>query len=211
MRGKLISFEGLDGSGKTITSLTVQELLEKQGKTVKYISFPQYNSSFFGPILKSVLYSTETPVMDVDPKLLTFLFAGDRFEAKEKINEWLDAGYTVIANRYVTSNIAYGMAKSSDEDDFRRFNEKFEYETCGIPKPDLVIYLDTPLEEIKSRLKCKDQDGYEKNFSFLETVRNCYIKLVEQCPEWKNVRTCNDEGQIMEPTEIASIIINKYI
>lgn len=211
MRGKLISFEGLDGSGKTVTSLTVQELLENKGKTVKYISFPQYNSSFFGPILKSVLYSTETPVMDVDPKLLTFLFAGDRFEAKTKINEWLEAGYTVIANRYVTSNIAYGMAKSSDEDEFRRFNEKFEYETCGIPKPDLVIYLDTPLEEIKNRLKCKDQDGYEKNFGFLENVRNCYIKLVEQCSEWKTVQTCNKDGQIMEPSEIASNIISEYL
>ena len=211
MKGKLISFEGLDGSGKTVTSLTVQDLLEKQGKIVKYISFPQYNSSFFGPILKSVLYSTETPVINVDPKLLTFLFAGDRFEAKDKIQEWLDAGYIVIANRYVTSNIAYGMAKSKDEDEFRMFNEKFEYDTCGIPKPDVVIYLDTPLEEVKNRLKCKNQDGYEKDFTFLERVRNCYAKLVQQCPEWKNVQTNNSEGKIMDPVDIASIIIEKYV
>lgn len=211
MKGKLISFEGLDGSGKTVTSLTVQELLEKQGKVVKYISFPQYNSSFFGPILQSVLYSTNTPVVDVDPKLLTFLFAGDRFEAKDKIREWLDAGHIVIANRYVTSNIAYGMAKSENQEEFKTFNEKFEYETCGIPKPDIVIYLDTPLEEIKNRLKCKNQDGYEKDFAFLEKVRNCYIKLVEQCSEWKNVKTNDATGKIMEPTEIASIIIDKYL
>ena len=211
-KGKLISFEGLDGSGKTVTSLTVQEMLEQRGDTVKYISFPQYDNSFFGPILKSVLFSENTPVVDVDPKLLTFLFAGDRFEAKTKIQTWLDQGYTVIANRYVPSNIAYGMAKSKDEEEFQIFNEQFEYDICGIPRPDCVIYLDTPIEIIENRLKSKDQDGYEKNISFLEKVRNCYLKLVKSSKNWKYVETYSvDQQKILDPIDLSQMIISKYL
>ena len=210
-KGKLISFEGLDASGKTVTSLIVQEMLEQRGETVKYISFPQYDTSFFGPILKRVLYSEETPIMGVNPKLLTFLFAGDRFEAKDKIQSWLDQGFTVIANRYVPSNIAYGMAKSSDTDDFKNFNEKFEYEVCGIPRPNYVIYLDTPLEVIESRLKAKNQDGYEKDLTFLAKVRECYLKLVESSPTWKYVQTFSDvEQRMLEPQEISKMIVDLH-
>lgn len=209
-RGLLISFEGLDGSGKTVTSLTVQEMLEKRGHTVKYISFPQYDSSFFGPILKQVLNRPDA--VGVDPKLLTFLFAGDRFESRDKIINWLDQGFTVVANRYVTSNIAYGMAKSSDPDDFKLFNEKLEYDLCGMPKPNYVLYLDTPIEIIKKRLNNKDQDAYEKDLSFLEKVRKCYIDLVETSDNWEYVQTYSkEESRILDPNEISAFIIDEYL
>lgn len=209
-RGLLISFEGLDGSGKTVTSLTVQEMLEQHGHTVKYISFPQYDSSFFGPILKQVLNHPD--VVTIDPKLLTFLFAGDRFESRDKIINWLDQGFTVVANRYVTSNIAYGMAKSQDHNEFKMFNEKLEYDLCGMPKPDFVIYLDTPLETIKGRLKNKDQDAYEKDVSFLEKVRECYMDLVKTCENWKYVSTFSEsESRILDPNEISAFIVNQYL
>ena len=207
----LVSFEGLDGSGKTITSLTVQEMLEERGQTVKYISFPQYDTSFFGPIIKNVLHY-HREIVETDPKLLTFLFAGDRFEAKEKIKNWLDQGFIVVANRYVTSNIAYGMAKSKDEDDFMEFNEKFEYETCGIPKPDCVIFLDTPMEVIDERLRAREeQDGYEKNKLFLENVRKCYLKLVHSNESWNYISTRDGEGNIIDPKILGETIINKYL
>lgn len=209
-RGLLISFEGLDGSGKTVTSLTVQEMLEQRGHTVKYISFPQYDSSFFGPILKQVLNRPDA--VNVDPKLLTFLFAGDRFESRDKIVNWLEQGFIVVANRYVTSNIAYGMAKSQNQSGFKEFNEKLEYELCSMPQPDYVVYLDTPLDIIKARLKNKDQDAYEKDVSFLEKVRQCYLDLTKSNENWKYVSTYSqEESRILDPNEISLSIINQYL
>jgi dTMP kinase len=207
-KGMLLSFEGLDGSEKTATTLNVQEILEKRGYTVKYISFPQYEGSFFGPIIKNILH---THNYETNPKLLTFLFAGDRFEAKDKINNWLSKGYVVVANRYVTSNIAYGMAKSKDEDEFMKFNEKLEYEVCEIPKPDCVVFLDTPLDIIDERLRSRESlDRYEKNTEFLKDVRRCYLKLVNSNDSWKYIYTRDDDENVIESSKIAEMIVDNF-
>lgn len=204
-KGMLLSFEGLNGSEKTSTTLHVQEILEKRGYTVKYISFPQYESSFFGPIIKNILHTNN---YETDPKLLTFLFAGDRFEAKDKIESWIEKGYIVVANRYVTSNIAYGMAKSKNEDEFLEFNEKLEYDVCGIPRPDCVIFLDTPLDIIDKRLRSRESlERYEKDVEFLKNVRRCYLKLLDANDTWKYVYTRDKNEKVIESKKIAEAIV----
>jgi dTMP kinase len=227
----LISIEGLDGSGKTVFTESlcaafnnalvgntdggegegaVNDIFPNLNFTgTQTISFPQYDDSFYGSLLKKTLHSKE--ITALNPYTLTFLFAGDRYESKEQIMKWLEAGSIVVANRYVTSNMAYGMAKAEDPQNFLQFNQKLEYEACGLPQPDFVIYLDTPMEVIQERLNKKDMDEYEKDSQYLLKVKESYDTLHDKHNNWVKIKTCTDNNEPKSPANLASEAIQRIV
>ena len=103
-KGKLIVIDGTDGSGKATQTKLLIKRLEKEGRKVKVIDFPEYNSNFFGKFIGHCLSEQYYNFVKVHPKIASVLYAADRFESKEKIGEWLRAGYVVIADRYASAN-----------------------------------------------------------------------------------------------------------
>lgn len=213
MKGKFIVIEGSDGSGKkTQTDLLIKKLKEKKIK-VAYYDFPQYYKSFFGKMVKRYLNGEFGTADEVSPYLASILYAGDRFEASEKMKIDLEAGKYVISNRYIQSNMAFQSAKirlKSQKKKFLNWLEKMEYEIFNIPQADLIIYLYVPykigqeLVDKKSTRKYTKmkRDIHERDGGFLQRVEKEYLSLGETNKEWEIIN-CIENRELMSREAIA--------
>lgn len=149
MSGKLIVIEGADGAGKATQVQMLVERLKSEGMEVEAMDFPRYEESFFGGYLKEWLDGVHGDFVELDPRLSAILFAGDRFEARDQLVDWLAAGKHVILDRYVTASMLHQGAKIEDVDKrgaFLLWLHRLEYDVFKMPRPDMVVYLDMPAE-----------------------------------------------------------------
>lgn len=80
----IIAIEGIDGSGKNTQAKILAQRLSIHGKAVKLMGFPCYADTLFGKEIGSYLNGEFGSITDVSPKLASMLYAGDRFEKKQK-------------------------------------------------------------------------------------------------------------------------------
>lgn len=219
MRGKLITIEGIDGSGKgTQATMLLDKLLEKS-IPAKLYSFPNYEKTFFGKEVGAFLRGEFGSIESVDPKLASILFAGDRFEKKHEIEADLSNGVIVICDRYVDSNIAHQCAKLSSDmrQEFCEWLENLEYKVFGMPRPDIVFLLDVPLSISKEMVLKKNkrtytdakEDIHESAHGYLEEVFSMYLELGKH-GGWHKIE-CTRNSRIRDIEEINESIINFVI
>ncbi|HET8574693.1 MAG TPA: hypothetical protein VFM02_00785 [Candidatus Paceibacterota bacterium] len=216
-KGKLIVLEGGDGSGKG----TQLKLLQKyfQGKDVSFFDFPQYEKSFFGKLIGRCLTGEMGDFVGLSPYLACLPFLLDQASAKEEIKAALEVG-DVICDRYTTSSVAFQSAKSPKEkqQEVQRFIEQAAYEEMEIPAPDLVIYLDVPVEIAGELVMKKERRAYlngtagkdlhEKDTSFLEKVALVYRDLAEERENWKTLICLDENGELKKPETIHQEILD---
>jgi dTMP kinase len=201
-QGKLVVFEGIDGSGKRTQLDLLLQGLKSRHIPVFWISFPNYESTF-GRMVARYLNGDFGSLDAVDPHLSAALYAGDRFEAKPRIAEKLACGCTVLADRYVPSNLAHQGARvlAKDRNDFLRWLRHVEYEVYGLPPEDLVIYLRLPAARAHELIAQKPARGYtglrrdlhEADVRHLETAAAVYDQL-SKGPRW-HVVECLDSAE----------------
>ena len=192
MKSKIIVIEGLDSSGKETQSRLLTENLEKMGKTVLRCEFPNYKSP---------------------SSALVKIYAVDRVASFLQFwkNDYED-GTVILSDRYATSNIIYQMSKVDDSkrDEFIEWQNDFEYNKLGIPKPDAVIYLDVE-PEVSQKLMEKRYGGdmskmdlHERNVKFLLDCRKSALYAAEKC-NWKVINCC-ENGDIKTIDKISEEI-----
>ena len=219
-KGKFIVIEGSDGSGKKTQTDIIIKKLRKRKKKVTYCDFPQYRKTFFALMIERYLNGEFGEADDVSPYLASILFAGDRFQASEKIKKSLDRGEFVISNRYIQSNMAFNGAKIKSKEEKEKYIswlEEMEYEVFNIPKADLIIYLYVPyligqkLVDQKAKRNYTDlkRDIHEKNSNFLKRVETEYLKLAKENREWEII-DCTFQGKLLSIEDI-SIKIEKIL
>ncbi|MEJ0001618.1 MAG: deoxynucleoside kinase [bacterium] len=155
-KGRLIVIDGTDGSGKATQVNLLMKRLQKEGHTVKMVDFPEYYDNFFGKFIGHCLTEQYYNFLHVHPKIASVLYAADRFETKEKLAGWLDKGYIVIANRYVSANQIHQGGKiknASKRKAFIEWLDEMEYGVFKIPRPDVVFYLRVPMKVILRLIK----------------------------------------------------------
>lgn len=154
--GKLIIFEGLDGSGKgTQTALTAQKLRE-QGKDLRQITFPNYASDSSALVKMYLAGQFGDKPDDVNAYAASSFYAVDRFASyKTEWGEFYRNGGLVLSDRYTTSNAVHQCAKLPPMhwDGFLNWLFDFEYKKIGIPAPDAVFYLAVDPEVSQQLLK----------------------------------------------------------
>lgn len=215
-KGKFIVIDGTDGSGKK----TQANILIKRLKKLKYetalFDFPQYYSSFFGKMVGRYLKGEFGKLADISPYLASLLYAGDRWQAKEKISQNLNEGKIVVTNRYVPSNLAYQGAKLplGERQKFFQWLEDLEYRLYQIPKEHLVIFLYVPVEigqglvDNKGHRKYlggRKRDIHEENLSYLKKVEKLYQEFCQKRKNWQLI-SCTKNGQILSREKIAEKI-----
>ena len=199
-RGKFIVLEGIDGSGKrTQLDMLVRAFTDRK-IALSQISFPRYDG-FFGKLAGQFLNGDFGPLDAVDPHFSALLYAGDRFEAKPKIEADLAAGHTVIADRYVGSNLAHQGARVPREkrSEYLKWLKQLEYEIYSLPAEDLVIYLRVPVAEAHRLVGQKGARDYtklqrdilESNLNHLDAAADVYDQLATQ-PNWLTIE-CFDK------------------
>lgn len=139
--GRLITIEGPDGTGKSTQIELLCEHLRSMGHPVVKYDFPHKMGTPIGDLIGSFL---KGKFGDVTPEFLALAFAVDRLESRTRLLADLEAGRTVICDRYVRSNIAFQRAKT-DSDDRREELEVLliwiEYTLFQLPVPDLEVVL----------------------------------------------------------------------
>lgn len=213
-KGKLIVIDGTDGSGKATQVDLLMKRLKKDGHTVKMVDFPDYYENFFGKFIGHCLSEQYYNFVNIHPKIASVLYAADRFESKDKIDTWLQKGYIVVANRYVSANQIHqgGKIKNTKKrEEFIKWLDDMEYGVFKIPKPNVVFYLSLPIS-ISKRLMAernkkdtraylgKKQDVHEKDSNFLENSRASALWLAKtqknyvqiDCSKKNDLRTRED-------------------
>ena len=213
-----IVIDGLDGSGKsTQVSLTEQNLINAEFE-LKRIKLPDYDSPSCSLVNMYLSGEFGKKAEDVNVYAATAFYAVDRF-ANFSL-KWKDdyiSGKNILAERYTTSNAIYQAAKLPDDqwDSYLDWLADFEYNKIGIPKPDITIFLDMPIEvsqKIMSRRYNGDEgkkDVHERDTEFLNKCRKAALYAADKW-DWKVIK-CNsgDEPRsIEEINDEIMIIIN---
>jgi len=155
LQGKLIVFEGIDGSGKSTQFDLLCAHLKSEGKAFRRLRFPRYDKPS-SELIKMYLGGAFGNDPDsVNPYAASSFFTVDRIASY--LQDWKayyeDGGF-VLTDRYTTSNAIHQGAKLSSvaRENFFRWLYSYEFELVGLPKPDNVIYMDIEAEQSAKRL-----------------------------------------------------------
>ena len=160
MKGTLIVIEGLDGSGKSTQWALLAQALADRGIACRGISFPDYEDPSSTLVQMYLAGEFGRAAGDVNAYAASTFYAVDRYAAFARHwREDYEAGKVILAARYTTSNVLHQMSKLPKEqwEDYLGWLEDLEYRRMGIPRPDLVVYLDMPDEAAQSLLSHRYQ------------------------------------------------------
>jgi len=212
----LIVLEGLDGAGKSTQVSLLKEYLQSKTGALEYIHFPRYNAPIYGDLIGKFLRGGFGSLDSVHPQLVALLFAEDRRDASTAIKAALEQGKTVLLDRYVYSNIAYQCSKLENTQEIQELRDwifNTEYLQFGIPKPDLNIFLDVPIEFVEKSLKSNRDGGdrdylhgssdiHEANIGFQKKVQAMYRAQAESDKHFIPVNCADSQGHMMAPDAI---------
>ena len=215
IEGRLICFEGLDGSGKETQTKLLEKRLREHGVKVLRVEFPNYSNKY--SVFAKEYLSGKFDEKFINPYIVSTFFSLDRFgEYHDCIRDYLNEGYIIICDRYVYSNLIYQGSRIKNYKERLEFFDwvlNFEYNICNLPKADIVFFLDcsieTSLKIVKSRFEGNSNtDIHEKDEEFL---RKCYenCKYVAEKYNLFSVK-CDFDGKLL-PIEKINDIIYKHI
>jgi len=214
-KGRLIVLEGIDGSGKSTQIKMMFKYLNGRRIPYKSISFPRYKR-FYGALAGRVLRG-DFGSNDLSPYLTSLPFAMDRWQARDEIVGWLKKGYLVIADRYVTSSLVHQAAKFKGKRQLEalKWIEEMEYGQNRLPKEEVVILLDMPVEksqalmkERKKRVYVRGTDVLEKDVDNQKRASKLYKQLAVQ-KHWQVVKTVNQKGELLPVGRIHKEIVKR--
>jgi dTMP kinase len=221
---KLFVIEGVDGAGKSTQLKLIGDFFTGKGYSCEYMHFPRTDAPYFGEMIARFLRGEFGTLNNVDPYLVALLYAGDRKDASNIINRWLQEGKIVLLDRYTYSNIAYQCAKLQDQaaqDELMEWILTLEFSHFGIPRPDLNVFLDVPYAFTEKKLsderKGEDRsylngtrDIHEGNLAFQKNVRSIYLKIAEKDNRLAVVNCSNNNGSMLPPREIFNRITGLF-
>jgi dTMP kinase len=178
----LISFEGLDQSGKQTQAERLLAALRDAGRPTRFLSFPAYDTQIGGEIGRA-LHGER----DYAPDVMQLLYVANRYEHRRAIERWLDEGAVVVCDRYLASSVAYGEAQGLDAN---WLEEMQRY----LPQPSLTVLLDIPPASSLAR-KQRDRDRYERDLQMLQRVRESYLRQALQS-HWAHVDGTRDKDEV---------------
>lgn len=216
--GKLIVIEGTDSSGKETQTKRLFEKLEEKGLKVKKISFPNYDSPACEPVKMYLAGAFGEDAMKVNPYPVSTMYAIDRYASfKTDWEKFYNEDGIIVTDRYVTSNMVHQASKIRDLDEKKKYLnwlEDLEYEKMGIPRPDLVIFLNMPTDmavklmaERKNKITGEEKkDIHERDKEYLKESHANACK-VANIYNWKEIK-CSDGDRIKTIEEIGEEVFS---
>ncbi len=207
--GKLIVFEGTDGSGKSTQFSLLTERLRQEGIDFRTIVFPQYQEPSSALIRMYLGGEFGKKPSDVNAYAASTFFAVDRYASYHKVwGEYYRNGGLIVSDRYTTSNAVHQASKEPDEARPRFFKwlYELEYEHMELPRPDLVIYLDVPTELTEKLMRNREQnthtsaDIHEQSTEYLRLCRKTGLDAAAFYG-WTVVH-CDDNGEMRSIEDI---------
>ena len=208
--GKLIVIEGTDGSGKSTQFHLMAERLEKENRPFRRLVFPRYSEESSALIRLYLGGAFGSKPGDVNAYAASAFYAVDRYASyKQDWGNWYEEGGLIFSDRYTTSNAVHQGAKCAVEErgDYLRWLDDFEHNKLGLPRPDMVIYLDVPTEASVQMLRSRESatnttaDIHEKDTAYLATCRECAGQAADLLG-WKRIRCLDENGKLRSIEDI---------
>ena len=209
-KGKLITIEAGDGSGKATQTKALYDRLLAEGYQVLKVEYPDYQSESSALVRMYLGGEFGQQAENVSAYGASAFFAVDRYASYLlKWRQAYESGWIILADRYTTSNMVHQAVKLKDHaerEEFLTWLWDFEFGRLQLPVPDRVIYLDMP-PEISDRLinsraakdSSRKKDIHEKDTSYLHHCHRAYNEVAEKygwvkisCAQQGNLRTVQD-------------------
>ena len=210
MAGKLIVFEGTDGSGKSTQFGTLCQRLDGMGKEYRKLVFPQYSEPSSALIRMYLGGEFGKNPADVNPYAASAFYAVDRYASLKKVwGRYYEEGGLVLTDRYTTSNAVHQAVKCArlDRPAFLRWLDDFEHDKMGLPRPDLVLYLDMPTDKAVELLRSREAathtqaDIHELDTGYLAACRESALQAA-QVLGWKKISCLDERGALRSIEDI---------
>jgi dTMP kinase len=206
--GAFITFEGIDGSGKSTQLRLIASVLRLQGLEV--VTTREPGGTTLGQRLRAALLDAQE---QVDPLAELLVFAADRAQhVRRHLRPAIDTNHVVLSDRYADSTVAFqGAGRGFDEN---LINEIVQLATEGL-KPDLTLLFDLPVAECIARTR-RRQEGKNKgdrldaeDIEFHTRVRDAYLRIAAAEPE--RVRLIDASGAVQETHQLVMDIVVPFL
>lgn len=201
--GKLIVFEGTDGSGKSTQFELLAKRLEAEQIGFQRLRFPQYEEPSSALIRMYLGGAFGDDPEAVNAYAASTFYAVDRYASYQRVwKDYYQGGGLVVSDRYTTSNAVHQGSKvpEGERAEFFRWLYDLEYDRMGLPRPDLVVLLDMPVELSEQLMRKREQstgthaDIHERDEDYLKKCRDVALHAAEYYG-WRTV-SCAKDGAI---------------
>lgn len=220
-KGKVIVFEGLDGSGKQTQSELFYKRLIQEGCNVKKVSFPRYDNDSSALVRMYLKGEFGSDPNEISPYICSTFYAVDRYASyKQDFEQFYNSGGIVVADRYTTSNMLHQASKINDKKEREKFLlwlYDLEYNIYALPKPNMVFFLDMSLIDTKTLTKDRankitgqsSKDIHETDENHLSSAYITSRELIEKYG-WIKIN-CDEGDKIRSIENIAQQIYKEFI
>lgn len=201
--GKLIVFEGTDGSGKSTQFALLAKRLEAEQIGFQRLRFPQYEEPSSALIRMYLGGAFGDDPEAVNAYAASTFYAVDRYASYQRVwKDYYQGGGLVVSDRYTTSNAVHQGSKvpEGERAEFFRWLYDLEYDRMGLPRPDLVVLLDMPVELSEQLMRKREQstgthaDIHERDEDYLKKCRDVALHAAKYYG-WRTV-SCAKNGAI---------------
>ena len=201
--GKLIVFEGTDGSGKSTQFELLAKRLEAEQIGFQRLRFPQYEEPSSALIRMYLGGAFGDDPEAVNAYAASTFYAVDRYASYQRVwKDYYQGGGLVVSDRYTTSNAVHQGSKvpAGERAEFFRWLYDLEYDRMGLPRPDLVVLLDMPVELSEQLMRKREQstgthaDIHERDEDYLKKCRDVALHAAKYYG-WRTV-SCAKDGAI---------------
>ena len=216
MQGRLIVFEGTDGSGKATQTALLCQTLTERGIPFRRLEFPRYREESSALIRLYLSGAFGEKPDDVNAYAASTFYSVDRYASyRQDWGAFYEKGGLVIADRYTTSNAVHQTPKLPPEqrERFLDWLFDFEYHLLGLPEPSRVVYLDVPTELSEQMMRRREQqthtkaDIHEQDEAYLRACRESAELIVRRCG-WEKV-DCARGGALRPAEEIHQEVLRR--
>lgn len=209
MSGKFITFEGLDGSGKTTIIRKVIEFLNQTAMKDQFVYTREPGGNRISEAIREIILSKQNTAMDARTEALLYA-AARRQHLVETVLPALDAGQLVLSDRYVDSSLVYqGAGREIGMQKIAAINE---FATDGLT-PDLTIYFEVEPQVGLARIQQNRQDEVnrldEEQIDFYKRVHSGYLKLAQENPN--RIKVVDASRSIEEVKAEVLAIIKEFL
>lgn len=217
MAGKLIVFEGTDGSGKSTQFRMACEALKEQGTEFRTMVFPRYKEESSALVRMYLGGQFGSRPSDVNAYAASTFYAVDRYAGyKQEWGGYYEDGGMMVSDRYTTSNAIHQASKlpEKEREEYLRWLGEFEYDRLGLPKPDLVLWMDMPIEKTVENLRRRESDTHttaDIHEVDTEYLRACYCAAAQAARfyGWQRISCVDEQGNLRSMEDIHREVMQK--
>ena len=198
--GRLIIFEGTDGSGKSTQLELLRQRLAAEGRDFRTLTFPCYDKESSALVRMYLRGDFGSRPEDVNAYAASSFFSVDRYASfKQDWEADWKADRLILADRYTTSNAVHQAAKLPAEERERYLHWLFhyEYELLGLPAPTCVLWLDMPVEHTLRlmRQRADAPDIHEQDADYLHRCHDA-AELAAELGSWRRIPCADGNGPL---------------